>query len=145
MRRSRAEITATVGKAARGAGLSLGIAEELCAAADHLNGEEIAKLADVLARPDDINALCETLDRVQAGEAAALVPPGPAWLLRALALARGIDPDALAPQPEQARPAGTDVAEAGWDRLEALAARTYVPATAASRAAGAGAGLSDND
>lgn len=32
-----------------------------------------------------------------------------------------------------------------WSRLEALAHRTYVPATEASRVAGAGAGLSDND
>lgn len=34
---------------------------------------------------------------------------------------------------------------ASWQALEDLAARTYVPASAASRAAGAGAGLSDND
>ena len=32
-----------------------------------------------------------------------------------------------------------------WQRASALAARTYVPSTAASRAAGAGAGLTDND
>jgi len=32
-----------------------------------------------------------------------------------------------------------------WSALETLAARTYVPASAASRAVGAGAGLSDND
>lgn len=34
---------------------------------------------------------------------------------------------------------------ATWQALEALAARTYAPATAESRLKGAGAGLSDND
>ena len=32
-----------------------------------------------------------------------------------------------------------------WEALDLLVARTYVPASAASRAAGAGSGLSDND
>ena len=39
----------------------------------------------------------------------------------------------------------TDIPDHRWSVLEALAARTYVPATAESRAAGAGAGLTDND
>ena len=38
-----------------------------------------------------------------------------------------------------------DVPDHRWSVLEALAARTYVPATAASRVSGAGAGLTDND
>jgi len=38
-----------------------------------------------------------------------------------------------------------DIPEHRWSVLEALAARTYVPATASSRASGAGAGLTDND
>jgi hypothetical protein len=37
------------------------------------------------------------------------------------------------------------VHDAAWRRLEAFAARTYVPASDQSRLAGAGAGLSDND
>jgi hypothetical protein len=37
------------------------------------------------------------------------------------------------------------VADSAWSRLEALAQRTYAPATEASRILGAGAGLSDND
>ncbi len=38
-----------------------------------------------------------------------------------------------------------DIEDHRWSVLEAFAARTYVPATAQSRAAGAGAGLTDND
>lgn len=38
-----------------------------------------------------------------------------------------------------------DIASHRWSVLEALAARTYVPASAESRASGAGAGLTDND
>ena len=37
------------------------------------------------------------------------------------------------------------IAQSLWDKLAALAAQTYVPATDASRNAGAGAGLTDND
>ena len=42
--------------------------------------------------------------------------------------------------PSRARPTETD-----WAELEALAKRTYAPATDESRLKGAGAGLSDND
>ncbi len=38
-----------------------------------------------------------------------------------------------------------DIANHRWSVLEAFAARTYVPASAQSRASGAGAGLTDND
>ncbi len=38
-----------------------------------------------------------------------------------------------------------DVPETAWDTLEILAARTYVPETEASRAAGAGPGSADSD
>lgn len=41
--------------------------------------------------------------------------------------------------------AGADVDETTWNRIEALAAKTYVPASDASRTRGAGAGLTDND
>jgi len=40
---------------------------------------------------------------------------------------------------------GIEVADDLWTRAEAFAHRTYVPASDASRIAGAGAGLSDND
>lgn len=45
----------------------------------------------------------------------------------------------------RARPGGRKVDAAAWARLEAIGARTYVPASDQSRIAGAGAGLSDND
>ena len=41
--------------------------------------------------------------------------------------------------------AGRSVHTECWGRLTALAHRTYAPATEASRLAGAGAGLTDND
>ncbi len=40
---------------------------------------------------------------------------------------------------------GAEVDPEHWAQVEVLAARTYVPATEASRALGAGAGLTDND
>jgi hypothetical protein len=40
---------------------------------------------------------------------------------------------------------GADVDPAIWKRADALAVKTYVPATEASRLQGAGAGLTDND
>ena len=38
-----------------------------------------------------------------------------------------------------------DTSDTGWDRLTALAHKTYVPASDQSRLHGAGAGLTDND
>ena len=56
---------------------------------------------------------------------------------------------ALAPAPsgtaERSRSDRAQVAPGMWDRLAALAARTYVPASASSRARGAGAGLEVDD
>ena len=51
-------------------------------------------------------------------------------------------PGCAAAFPQRARSA---IAPADWQALEALGARTYVPASAQSRAKGAGAGLADND
>lgn len=45
----------------------------------------------------------------------------------------------------QATCGAVTVPEADWNAWSALAARTYVPETATSRLAGAGAGLTDND
>jgi len=41
--------------------------------------------------------------------------------------------------------ADPDLDDTTWSRINALAARTYVPSSEASRATGAGAGLNDND
>jgi len=48
----------------------------------------------------------------------------------------------IAPMPVPAR---CDVEDADWQRLAALAHRSYAPATEESRLAGAGAGTNDND
>jgi hypothetical protein len=48
--------------------------------------------------------------------------------------------------PPSKRPTGpVDVEDDIWSRLSALAAKTYVPASVASRSLGAGANLDDND
>jgi hypothetical protein len=44
-----------------------------------------------------------------------------------------------------ARQQGVVVDDAMWDKLQILAARTYVPASERSRSAGAGSSMSDND
>jgi hypothetical protein len=44
-----------------------------------------------------------------------------------------------------AKASRTRVSPLAWDALEALALKTYVPASSQSRATGAGAGLQDND
>ena len=56
------------------------------------------------------------------------------------AAAGGADGHSIKPRPTSVRVALED-----WTTLKALAARTYVPATAESRLRGAGAGLRDND
>lgn len=50
-----------------------------------------------------------------------------------------------APTPQPQRLGAMDVPETIYKALDALAQKTYVPATAASRLKGAGAGLTDND
>ena len=60
-----------------------------------------------------------------------------------LVIARNkIKPSVLPPDKQSN---GVEVAAELWRGAEVLAARTYVPSSEASRAAGAGAGLSDND
>jgi hypothetical protein len=54
-------------------------------------------------------------------------------------------PDGSLPRIRPPRPGGREVDDALWARLGVLAARTYVPASEASRIEGAGAGVSDND
>jgi len=52
---------------------------------------------------------------------------------------------ANAPDIQPTRTDAVNVDELVWSRLAALAAKSYVPATDASRLKGAGAGLTDND
>ncbi|MBL8571689.1 MAG: DUF3726 domain-containing protein [Phreatobacter sp.] len=113
------EVEAIAAKAARGAGLSWGGAEEI--------GKAARAMATAGANWDGL--LLDLLPAV----AAATMPAAEIAVLDRFASVEGgartrfhIAPQRLA-------------------ALEALGARTYVAATARSREAGAGAGLSDND
>lgn len=117
------EVETVAAKAARGAGLSWGGAEEIGKAARAMARAGMAWDEALLAAIGD-EAVAATpgfelvvLDRFAPMDLA----PGATARSRFL-----IAPDRLA-------------------ALEAWAARTYVPASARSRAAGAGAGLTDND
>lgn len=138
MMRSANEIAGLVLKAARGAGLDVGLAEDLARASGWLDESALndlaARLGDDEARAALISANL-ALDEVQAS-AAAEMPLD--VIASGLAHARGIGPEA---KPLGAREVGQPL----WQALEIWAARTYVPATEASRLAGAGAGLTDND
>jgi hypothetical protein len=52
---------------------------------------------------------------------------------------------AAAPSHRAAHAVRASVTDGVWQALEGIGARTYVPASAQSRATGAGAGLTDND
>jgi len=103
------------------------------------------------------------IDLLLAGENAVTIrPPPPASLLAALVkdanqthgvsvVIRKLPNAALlefsmteAP-PSKRRTGSVEVEDSIWSRLNTLAAKTYVPATEASRSQGAGANLDDND
>ena len=179
MIRSYNEIVGMALKAARGAGVPLGHAEEFSRAVGALalsNPMElhcvivalrttlddmtitnagtlsIAPAPVILAAPMALDALRSgdqsvTLENIDA------VPLLNAYLIAAhadLGLTVRLSGDGTTiaasqePWPDY-QPGPVDVADAVWDDLMALAALTYVPASEASRIAGAGAGLSDND
>lgn len=123
MIRSAAEIRAEVMKAARGAGLPLGVAEDLAVLSHRLNADGLHALGLALRDADQHATLQE------------------------ICLARDLDPDA--PLPFALRAVGAsgaqDIPEVTWHTFTDLATRVYVPESAASRAAGAGAGDIDND
>lgn len=115
------EVETLAAKAARGAGLSWG------------GAEEIGRAARRIARSGgDWPSLVLGLDSPAAGDAA----------LEAQVLAR-LETEMQALGEGTATRAA--VATAVLAALEVLAARTYVPASALSRVLGAGAGLTDND
>ena len=166
MKRSRTEIRATLVKAGRGAGLPLGLAEDLAAAATDLLSRDPAKAAQVTAAldPDPVGIAFTgpaAIDACLAGETPqTFSAPGTADLAtamidlarrdRALAATLTRDGDTLTLTEGRGDPAPVPlgpvtVPEDHWQIWDSLAARTYVPETEASRAAGAGAGLTDND
>jgi hypothetical protein len=159
MTRSLNEISGLVGKAARGAGLPLGIAEDLAGAVPSCcDGAKVVAALQALGRhlaaPAVLTALIAALDRVEALGETVVWTGDLDPLLTALIRHRGTicwtgqgDGTALSrdvPAPV-ARPVPQDIPADLWTNLEAMGARTYVPASDASRIAGAGTRLSDND
>ena len=167
------EVGSTVLKAARGAGIPLGQAEDLAKVATYLVGigGDMGVITQALQEPlVDVQAKWEA-DRVQ-------VTAGSAVLVGPVicdAFAMGYDCATFA-DPAHRRYIGTALAAADvsltwddltirrsdtgvlkpkggpvtvpqsdWDIWLGLAAKTYVPESETSRLAGAGAGLTDND
>lgn len=127
-------------KACRGAGLALGVAEDMSEASGFMPVSALSILADILDEPPrhaDLEDLCATLDGEVCG-APQSTHKVSAELMTAARIARGIETGAEITGPR-------DIAADLWARLDRLAQNTYVPASAGSRAAGAGAGLDDND
>jgi len=145
--RSANEISAMVLKAARGAGLSLGCAEELARVAPCFAAHNaLAQVVDVLGlpneRPNYVGGFVSEGHPVRAALA---------WRdLRAAGLDVTLDSNApagfVARMCESQAPAGPfHVTEEVWGQLGVFADVMLVPESDASRLAGAGAGLSDND
>ena len=184
---STAEVEALVLRAARGAGLPVGAAQEIAGLIETLSAVDIPLWDDLIATltppfepvttHDDGGALVFQTARVArdgpgAIDAAlcgrevhleALDAPGIMALLVQAAerdFEIGLSDSAkvdggpvvlrLGPfDPNDAsgnrRPLRMDVPDTVFTRLKELAAKTYVPASEASRRSGAGAGLTDND
>lgn len=134
-------------KAARGAGMPLGCAEELARAAPALAAQGALELVpDLLDLPFDVPDFEN--GRVAGGH--------PVLAITALRDLQGAGVKVVletpVPEPLQqvmqsgAAPVGPFEVDAGlWAGLQAYAERTFVPESEASRLAGAGAGLTDND
>ena len=167
------EIGSMVQKAARGAGILLGQAEDLGRIAIYLagTGGDVSAVTRALQEPST------TVDMIWSSDIVS-VTSGPAALIGAIirdAFAMGYDTAVLADldhaplvdaflaecgvalkwdgrtltrsdttvQQPACKPVAIPAAD--WDVWGAYAAKTYVPETDASRLAGAGAGLTDND
>ena len=166
MKVSGTELAALAGKAARGAGAPPAQAADFGRAAlRHLAaGRDVAGLRDALASLPDGPILSVPLMLARALECAGSGrPPDPVraqdwsdlatsylealpFLARATAAGQSILIEIDPKHPGATAPvARIDLPDDFASALQALAARTFVPETAASRLAGAGAGLTDND
>lgn len=157
MKRSLNETGGMIHKAARGAGLPLGHADDLAAAGVRYvaTGGAAAEITRDLRSPDGVWLRGpQLIDNVLVSDQPVTYAQCPsAQLMVAMAVQRGItasiDGQAVVLSPATAKPAPLagpiNVSEADWRDWSDLAARTYVPATEESRSAGAGAGLTDND
>ena len=127
------EIVSTLRKAGRGAGLDDGAAEDIARAAGlavAANEDGFAWALDALRDVGAAGALVAAADLIEAGETVE-APGSPLlpWLL----------------SDEDPGFGAFEIAADAWAAALALAHETYVPASDASRLAGAGAGTSDND
>ena len=136
MIRSDGELRAELLKAGRGAGLALGMAEDIAAATAWYDLAGLRELADVLSHPQAPIRMARVIEAL---DARALDRGAPFAEYPALWQALTACQDGV-----PARAARLDVPGALWSRLAELSARTYVPASDQSRA-GAGAGDIDND
>lgn len=175
MMRSRNEVEGMALKAARGAGLPIGHAEDFARAFGLLAAQDFDDLASqinalktdmhvgIQEDPLRLTGACVmvmpmAIDAVRAGETDIRVEIGSDnSLAQAYLQVAAQDHDVLlnlTPDGQlvpRARPfdaipiAAISVASDVWSALSDLAARTYVPASESSRLSGAGAGLTDND
>lgn len=160
MIRSGNEISALIAKAARGAGLPLGLAEDLAAAMPMNCGQtdvdaSMSALIQHLRDPRSLLKLVAGLDEVQATHGRLSLDLPCDGVVTALIRHRGTivfdcASDGLVLEVSdqfetQSLKGPFDVHSETLAALDALAKLTYVPATEASRLAGAGAGLTDND
>ena len=162
MRVSRSEFEATVRKAARGADWPAALAEDLSRAAGALaaTGGAGDELGVNMVEGDlrDILAATITAFELSLGGVASTVAGASDDLLAGCALCLGAEHGVgfdvkgggaiatISVVPETpVEIVEIFVAPDVWDRLQTLAHKSYVPASEASRLAGAGAGLTDND
>lgn len=155
--KSANEIEGLVLKAARGGGLALGLAEDLCAATAFLDLDALTRCP---CDKGDAAGLSAAIDALVAGQGAQPVQ-GDAALIHAYvaawaaqtgqhidvdwtedgAVLKAVSPTATPPSSLGRR----DVPHVLNAHLVDMGAKLLVPETEASRAAGAGAGLTDND
>ena len=163
MRVSHAEFAFAVTRAAVGSGWPWGMAEELARAAAHApcGGDEAIEAAIWACGPGKAAAMAApaAMDAMIAGRAMEpLRHHGqPALFHGFVAAASATYAEALEANDDgealtirrggeaPCKPSARDVTPGLWAKLNALAAKTYVPSNEESRLAGAGAGLTDND
>ncbi len=172
MKRSRNEIEGMALKAARGAGVPLGHAEDFARAAGVMAMQDettLLSLVNALDGPFDVTTTDDPLqfhgplvmvaplaiDALRSGtQRVVLNDDGPALTAYLHLVAQDTDMSVKNEGGVLTLGGGevpripirsVTVPDAVWTVWEALAARTYVPETDASRLSGAGAGLTDND
>ncbi|PUB17361.1 DUF3726 domain-containing protein [Yoonia sediminilitoris] len=173
MMRALNEVGAIVQKAALGVGLPVGQAEDLARTAVYMAGNHLplSPVVEALTEPDAPIDIAWGADKlvVKTGNAAMTAPivkdgfgtgvvkarlahVEHAPLVIAMLAEAGLEVSADGPkiafrrcQKPDVIVGPVDVPDTIWHALSHMAAKTYVPESEASRAGGAGAGLTDND